>query len=102
MSAAILYCATGRECQPGRHRVISASFSAGCADGIQPDEREMADIYAGEIKRLSGRTVTWEELDWHIRAANIITSFQFWHSYLHGSEVGRVREIYEKMTQELS
>ncbi len=81
---------------------LSFFFSRLRADGIQPDEREMADIYAGEIKRLSGRTVTWEELDWHIRAANIITSFLFWHSYLHGSEVGRVQEIYEKMTQELS
>lgn len=30
-------------------------------------------------------------------AADVITSFVFWHEYLHGSDVGRVRGIYEKM-----
>ncbi|MDE7298021.1 MAG: aminoglycoside phosphotransferase family protein [Lachnospiraceae bacterium] len=79
---------------------LSFFFSRLRADGIYPDEREIAELYARELKRLSGRTVTWEELDRHIRAANIITSFLFWHFYLHGSGEERVREIYEKMTEE--
>ncbi len=35
-----------------------------------------------------------------IRAANVITSFTCWHEYLHGSDEGRVREIYEKMVED--
>ncbi|MDE7283538.1 MAG: hypothetical protein K2N85_08160 [Lachnospiraceae bacterium] len=30
-------------------------------------------------------------------AANVIASFTCWHEYLHGSDEGRVREIYGKM-----
>ena len=30
-------------------------------------------------------------------AADIITSFVFWHEYLHGNDVDRVRGIYGKM-----
>lgn len=66
-------------------------------DGIQLKEQEVVEIYVREIRRISGKRVTWEEIDRHIRAANVITSFTCWHQYLHGSDEGRVREIFGKM-----
>lgn len=40
-----------------------------------------------------------EEMGGHINAANIVTSFVFWHQYLHGCTKERVREIYEEMVK---
>jgi hypothetical protein len=38
-----------------------------------------------------------DELERHMKAANVITSFRFWHYYLHGNDTERVRGIYDKM-----
>ena len=46
---------------------------------------------------LTGETLSEDILLGHMQAANSITTFQFWHEYLHGSACGRVRGIYEKM-----
>ena len=36
-------------------------------------------------------------------AANtLITSFLYWHEYLHGASEERVRKVYEKMVQIIS
>lgn len=32
-----------------------------------------------------------------MKAANTITTFKFWHAFLHGSSAERVKGIYEKM-----
>lgn len=69
-------------------------------DGIRVNERELVEAYGRETERLFGKKVTWEEIDGHIRAANVIISFRFWHEYLHGSSEGRVRDIYGKMVMD--
>lgn len=76
---------------------LSFFFGRLRGDGIQMKEQEVAEAYGREMRRLSGRRVTWEEMEGHIRASNVITSFTCWHEYLHGSDEGRVREIYGKM-----
>ena len=76
---------------------LSFFFGRLRADGIQMKEQEVVEAYGREIRRLSGKRVTWEETCGHIWAANVITSFTCWHQYLHGSDEERVREIYEKM-----
>ena len=79
---------------------LSFFFGRLRGDGITVNEREIVEAYGREIKRLSGKMVTWEEIDWHIRAANVITSFTCWHEYLHGSSEERVKEIYGKMVED--
>ena len=69
-------------------------------DGIRLNEKELVEAYGREKGRLTGRSVTWEEVDGHIRAANVITSFTCWHQYLHGNSQERVREIYGKMVDD--
>jgi len=76
---------------------LSFFFGRLRGDDIQLKEQEAVEAYGREIRRLSGKRVTWEEICGHIRAANVITSFTCWHQYLHGSNEGRVREIYGKM-----
>jgi len=76
---------------------LSFFFGRLRGDGIQIKEQEVVETYGREIRQLSGKRITWEEIDGHIRASNVITSFTCWHEYLHGSNEGRVREIYEKM-----
>lgn len=76
---------------------LSFFFGRLRGDGIQLKEQDLVEAYGREIRRFSGKRVTWEEIDGHIRAANVITSFTCWHEYLHGSGEERVKEIYEKM-----
>lgn len=76
---------------------LSFFFGRLRGDGIQMKEQEVVEAYGREIRRLSGKMVTWEEICGHIRAANVITSFTCWHQYLHGSDEGRVKEIFGKM-----
>lgn len=76
---------------------LSFFFGRLRGDGIQVKEKAVVEAYGREIMQLSGKRVTWEEIDGHIRAANVITSFTCWHEYLHGSDEGRVRKIYGKM-----
>lgn len=76
---------------------LSFFFGRLRGDGIQMKEQEVVEAYGREIRRLSGKRVTWEEICGHIRAANVITSFTCWHQYLHGSDEGRVKEIFGKM-----
>lgn len=76
---------------------LSFFFGRLRGDGIQMKEQEVVEAYGREIRRLSGKRVTWEEICGHIRAANVITSFTCWYQYLHGSDEGRVKEIFGKM-----
>lgn len=79
---------------------LSFFFGRLRGDGITLKEQEVVEAYAREIMRLSGKKITWEEIDGHIRAANVIVSFTCWHEYLHGNSEGRVREIYGKMVED--
>lgn len=68
------------------------------ADGVWVDERKLLEYYAEAVYELSGRCVDREEVMGHMDAANKITSFLFWHQYLHGSSEERVGKIYGQMT----
>ena len=67
------------------------------ADGISVDAHTFLTWYALEYNRLTGESIEADELERHIKAANVITTFRFWHLYLHGNDTERVREIYDKM-----
>ena len=69
------------------------------ADGVMVDEKKLLEYYTETFYELSGRCVDREEIMGHMDAANKITSFLFWHQYLHGSPEERVRKIYEQMTE---
>lgn len=76
---------------------LSFFFSRLGADGLNTDIGRAVSFYVQEFKRLSGKALIPEVICRHMDAADVITSFVFWHEYLHGSDVGRVRGIYEKM-----
>lgn len=76
---------------------ISFFLSRLGADGIVPEPRRAVELYCKERFQLTGEKISQEDMLNHMNAANIITTFQFWHQYLHGSDCGRVGEIYEKM-----
>ena len=68
------------------------------SDGVTLDPKLFLKCYADAIMELSGKAVDIRSVTRHIAAANVITSFVFWHQFLHGAETERVRGIYEKMT----
>ena len=70
------------------------------ADGISVDSHSFLTWYALEYNRLTGEDVKADELERHIKAANIITSYRYWHMYLHGNDTERVREIYDRMVSD--
>lgn len=76
---------------------ISFFLSRLGADGFALEPQQAVELYCHERFQLTGETISQEDLLKHMNAANTITSFQFWHEYLHGSDCGRVRDIYEKM-----
>ena len=69
-------------------------------DGIRINTTVFLDNYVNAIRKLSGKQIRRQDLIRHMNAANVITSFLFWHQYLHGSSEERVREIYSKMTKD--
>lgn len=79
---------------------ISFFLSRLGADGMEIEPKKAVELYCRERSGLTGEQISPEELLSHGKAANIITSFQFWHEYLHGSSSERVREIYDKMAVE--
>lgn len=81
---------------------LSFFFGRLRGDGVQIQEQQAVEMYGREVKRLSGKRVSWKEINEHMRAANVITSFTCWHQYLHGNDEARVREIYEKMVTDSS
>lgn len=70
------------------------------ADGISVEAEQAAELYSQERFLITGDRISREEMIRHMKAANVITTFQFWHEYLHGSSCERVRGIYEKMRLE--
>ena len=67
-------------------------------DGIRLDVTVLLDSYVNAIREFSGKQIKQQDIIWHMSAANVITSFIFWHQYLHGNGEERVRDIYGKMT----
>lgn len=96
----ILICDWQGICAGAASGDISFFFSRLGADGIHPDTGQAIRFYVQEVKRLSGKNLVPEEICRHMAAADVITSFAFWHEYLHGSDVKRVRGIYQKMVDD--
>lgn len=96
----ILVCDWQGVGQGGASGDISFFLSRLGADGINMDSDKAVALYCKEREGLTGKTVTAKNLRKHMQAANLITSFQFWHEYLHGSAPERVRDIYEKMVMD--
>ena len=71
-------------------------------DGIRIDSAAFLDSYVNAVRELSGKRIRQEDIVRHMNAANVITSFVFWHEYLHGGSERRVREIYGGMTESFS
>lgn len=67
------------------------------SDGFKIDEKSLVALYAKAMKKYSGKEVDELGLLQHMHAANVITSFIFWHIYLHNSELERVNRIYTEM-----
>ena len=70
------------------------------SDGIRLDQQFFLKCYADAMREVAGIVVDTQLITGHIAAANVITSFIFWHQFLHGAETERVRDIYEKMTND--
>lgn len=70
------------------------------SDGVTLDPEFFLKCYADAIMAISGKSVDVRSVAGHIAAANVITSFIFWHQFLHGAETERVRGIYGKMTDD--
>ena len=70
------------------------------SDGIQLDPQFFLKCYSDAIMEITGKTIDTNSIAGHIAAANVITSFTFWHHFLHGAETERVRGIYGKMTND--
>lgn len=79
---------------------ISFFLSRLGADGINIEPERVVKLYCQERFQRTGENISKEDMIRHMNAANVITSFQFWHQYLHGSACERVRGIYEKMRME--
>lgn len=70
------------------------------ADGIRIDAAFFMDSYVNAVWALSGKQMKRQDIIGHMNAANVITSFVFWHHYLHGSSEEQVADIYNKMIKD--
>ena len=84
----------------GESSDISFFMSRLGADGIGINEQLFIASYSEAIEKLSGRVVNAADIHRHIAASNIITTFEFWHEFLHGNDVERVKGIYDKMIED--
>ncbi len=68
------------------------------ADGVSIDEDEFLNAYADAYKNISGEKLEILEIKKYMWASRIITTFLYWHFFLHGSDADRVKEVYDKMS----
>ncbi|SKA67067.1 Thiamine kinase [Eubacterium uniforme] len=75
------------------------------ADGVNIDEDGFLNAYGDAYQKIFDEKVDVTEIKKYMWASRVITTFLYWHFFLHGSDVERVREVYENMnlvdTQEL-
>lgn len=69
------------------------------AEGMSIEEDKLFGFYIEEVYELTGKCLDIAKMKKHRSAANLITSFVFWHQYLHGSKPERVGRIYTKMLE---
>ena len=72
------------------------------SDGIHLEPEAFAALYREELFALTGESRKTEEIVGHMAAANVLTTFRFWHLFLHDSGYERVRDIYEAMTRDMA
>lgn len=98
-SGEILICDWQSVSVGGASGDLSFLLSRLSADGIWAEAREAVALYAEAAEELTGKRPDREALLGHMAAANLLTSFRFWHGYLRGSTEERVRGIYEAMRE---
>ena len=96
----LLVCDWQGVCVSGESGDISFFMSRSGADGIVINEQLFLEAYSDTVRELTGRRVDAEEIRRHMAAANIFTTFVFWHMYLHGNDAERVKGIYGKMVED--
>ena len=99
-SGNILFCDWQGVNLGGTSGDLSFFLSRLSGDGIWIDSTVFLDYYINAIRNRSGKLIQRQDIIRHMNAANVITSFLFWHEYLHGSSEERVRDIYDKMTKD--
>lgn len=72
------------------------------ADGFNISERVLIDLYSKAVYDLYGKEIDSDVICNHMAANTLITTFLYWHEYLHGASEERVRTVYEKMVQMIS
>ncbi|WP_338370142.1 phosphotransferase [Treponema bryantii] len=70
------------------------------ADGIQIDLDTILNMYTNAVKETSGKAINPELIKKHIAASNVITTFEFWHEFLHGNPEDRVKGIFDKLIKD--
>ncbi|MBR4224119.1 MAG: phosphotransferase, partial [Oscillospiraceae bacterium] len=80
---------------------IGFFLSRAAADGIHTDPREFAAMYADAVYELCGRSLDVSDIMAGISAANVITTFFYWHLFLHGSSADIVGDVYNRMIYDL-
>ncbi|SEQ07620.1 Phosphotransferase enzyme family protein [Treponema bryantii] len=70
------------------------------ADGIQIDLDKILNMYTNAVKEISGKVINPELIKKHIAASNVITTFEFWHEFLHGNPEDRVKGIFDKLIKD--
>ena len=70
------------------------------ADGLDIDQDFFLQSYVNSFQKLSCEEISIENISKHISAANVITSFIFWHQFLHKNSVDRVSDIFNKMIED--
>lgn len=80
---------------------LSFLVSRLAGDGVPFDTAVLLDAYVDAVRRLTGRRLDRQAIIGHMNASDVITSFVFWHEYLHGGSEERVRDIYGKMARSL-
>lgn len=75
---------------------LSFFLSRLSADGALIDHEDIVQIYS----RYSGLSV--REIHNRMALSNFNTSFLFWHQYLHGSDITRVRKIFDAMKSDFA
>ena len=84
----------------GESEDLSFFMSRLGADGAVFDSNLILDSYADAIKDIKGENLDIDAIKKHMAAANVITSFEFWHEFLHGNDEDRVRGVFDKMVSD--
>lgn len=72
------------------------------SDGFDMDEKTVIDSYIKAVYDMFGKRMDSDAFYCHMSAGTLITSFLYWHEYLHGNAEERVGKVYRKMGQIMS